>query len=87
MLREPERQRSAELANNNLELQNERLIIANAREILSLQREFGITTTQLTSTYRQYVSGNLRTLGDTVDRLNAAPGELVEAGTSAEGDA
>jgi hypothetical protein len=90
LLNLPVQQQTAQLVNENIELQNEKLAIENLRELLAVGREAGIPTTQTTAMYRQYVSNNLRTLGDTVERLNATAGELVEvtppAGTSDAGE-
>lgn len=78
MLNQPTQEQTARLVNDNLELQNEALALANLREVLDLGREINLPSAELTSMYREYVSTNLRTLGDTVDRLNAVPGELVQ---------
>jgi len=78
MLNQPIREQTDRLVNDNLELQNERLALANLREVLDLGREVNVPSAELTSMYREYVSTNLRTLGDTVERLNAVPGELVQ---------
>jgi hypothetical protein len=78
LLNLPIQQETARRVNDNLELQNERVAIENLRQILAVGRDAGLSDTQITSMYRQYVSKNLRTLGDTVERLNAIPGELVE---------
>jgi hypothetical protein len=84
LLNLPIQQQTGKLVNDNLELQNERQAIANLREVLAVGRDAGLPDAEITAIYRQYVSNNLRTLGDTVERLNAIPGELVEVGAPTE---
>jgi hypothetical protein len=78
--REAERQRTARLVNDNLELRNEKLALENVADRLDLEREFAIPRTELTSLYRRYVAPNLQVLGDTMERLDARPGDVVEVG-------
>lgn len=76
LMREPERQRHDRLENDNLELRNERLAIENFREQLTIQREFGISTSEITQLYRRYVPESLRALGDVTERVNATASEV-----------